>query len=177
MKRFGVRVYKDYFKFASSHFLIFADGAREELHGHNYYARVAVRGEVGEGDLVVDFCKLKPIVRRFCDELDHRLLLPTENPRLALERKDDQLWVRFSRTDGGVDLFVFPVRDVVLLPLSNTSTERLAEHLAGKIIPALASELGGAERLEHLEVEVEEADGQCGVCRVELRPVERPGAR
>ena len=33
MKRFGVRVYKQYFNFASSHFLIFADGTREALHG------------------------------------------------------------------------------------------------------------------------------------------------
>lgn len=168
MKRFGVRVYKDYFKFASSHFLIFADGSREELHGHNYHVRVAVRGAVGEGDMVVDFCKLKPIVRRFCDALDHRLLLPEDNPRLALERRDEQLWVRFARVDGGEDLFVFPARDVVVLPLANTSTERLAEHLSGQIIPAIAAELGGAERLEWLEVEVEEAHGQCGVCRVDL---------
>lgn len=168
MKRFGVRVYKDYFKFASSHFVIFADGSREELHGHNYYVRVAVRGAIGEGDMVVDFCKLKPIVRRFCDALDHRLLLPEKNPRLALERREGQLWVRFTRVDGGEDLFVFPERDVVVVPLPNTSTERLAEHLAAQIIPAIAAELGAAERLEWLEVEVEEADGQCGVCRVDL---------
>ena len=79
-ERFGVRVYKQYFNFASAHFLIFADGSREELHGHNYQVRVSVSGALDAGDVVLDFTKLKPLVKKTCDAIDHRVILPTEHP-------------------------------------------------------------------------------------------------
>ena len=169
MKRFGVRVYKQYFNFAASHFLIFTDGAREELHGHNYQVRVSVSGQVGPGDMVLDFCRLKPVVRRHCDSLDHRTLLPLENERLTIEESDDgHLEVRFARGDGGTDRFVFPVRDTLRLPIANTSTERLAELLAGRILSDVRRDFKeDLERLESFEFEVEEVGGQCGVCRLE----------
>lgn len=167
--RFGIRVYKEYFNFASSHFLIFPDGTREELHGHNYQVRVAVRGAMGPGDVVLDFCQLKPIVRRFCAALDHRTLLPLRNDRVSIEEDGDHLEVRFRRVDGGADRFVFPRGDCVLLPIANTSTERLAEHLAGQVIEAIGREVADA-RLTRFELEVEESSGQCGQYVVDLTP-------
>ena len=68
---YAIRVYKQYFNFGSAHFLIFADGTREELHGHNYQVQVKLEGAVIEGDLVVDFIPFKPVVKALCDELDH----------------------------------------------------------------------------------------------------------
>lgn len=169
MKRFGVRVYKQYFNFASAHFLIFADGAREELHGHNYQVRVKIQGEIGPGDMVVDFCKLKPKVKRFCDELDHKTILPEGNDRLTIEDLDDgHIQVFFARNDGGRDRFVFPRRDVLVLPLANTSTERLAEYLGERILQAARSEASG--KLTSFEIEVEESGGQCGIYGVDLEP-------
>ncbi len=169
MKRFGVRVYKEYFNFASAHFLIFADGAREELHGHGYRVRAKVQGGLGPGDMVVDFCKLKPIVKRFCDELDHRTLLPANNPRLEISNTDDgQLQALFTRADGGIDRFEMPARDALVLPISNTSTERLAEHLGEKILAVLREDNSG--RLSSFSIEVEESGGQCGFYEVD--PIE-----
>lgn len=167
MKSFGVRVYKEYFNFASSHFLVFPDGAREELHGHNYQVRVGVWGAVGPGDVVIDFCQLKPIVRRACDALDHRMLLPLQNDRVALEDDGDHLRVAFRRNDGGTDRFIFPRRDVILLPITNTSTERLAEHLGHQVLETLGEKAREA-RLTRFEIEVEESPGQCGVYAVDL---------
>ncbi len=167
---FGVRVYKEYFNFASAHFLVFPDGAREELHGHNYQVRVAAEGELGAGDMVIDFCRLKPVVRRLCQALDHRMLLPAQAPGLVIADEDDgHVSVRYARREGGVDRFLFPRRDVALLPITNTTTERLAELLSGQLLAALAVEHKDA-RLSRLELEVEESSGQCGVHRVELRP-------
>lgn len=167
MKQFGVRVYKQYFNFASAHFLIFADGAREELHGHNYQVRVKILGEIGPGDMVVDFCRLKPKVKSFCDELDHKTILPRDSARLTIEDLDeDHLQVFFKRNDGGRDRFVFPRRDVLVLPIANTSTERLAEYLGAKILAAARSEAAG--RLTSFEIEVEESGGQCGMYGVDL---------
>jgi len=59
--------------------MIFEDGTREPLHGHNY--RVQVKGEAPQlsGDMVFDFLDIKPIVREVCDSLDHKLLIPKDN--------------------------------------------------------------------------------------------------
>lgn len=159
---YGVRVYKEYFNFAASHFLIFPDGGREELHGHNYAVRVLVSGELGPGEMVVDFCRLKPIVRQACQELDHRTLLPASHPRLELAERDGHVEAAFVRQDGGRDRFLFPAKDVLILPVKNTSTECLAELLAGQIVERLRGEAPEA-RLTRLEIEVEESPGQCGV--------------
>jgi 6-pyruvoyltetrahydropterin/6-carboxytetrahydropterin synthase len=171
MKRFGVRVYKGYFNFSSAHFLIFTDGTREELHGHNYQVRVKVLGEISEGDMVVDFCKLKPIVKRFCDGLDHRTLLAGRSPNLEIREEDDHVEAVFTRSDGGRDRFMFPQRDVLVLPLTNTSTERLAELLGDQIFAAVREEADPGARLESLEIEVEEAGGQCGLYGVDAPPI------
>lgn len=169
MKRFGVRVYKEYFNFAASHFLIFPDGGREELHGHNYQVRVRVHGDVGPGDMVVDFCRLKPIVKRFCDEVDHHTLLPAQNPRLEVSESDGHVDVRFTRVDGTRDRFLFPSRDVLVLPIPNTSTERLAEYLGDRILAAVREDLSlDATRIDTFEIEVEEAGGQCGFYAVDI---------
>ncbi|MGH7811766.1 MAG: 6-carboxytetrahydropterin synthase, partial [Candidatus Binatia bacterium] len=40
LRTFSIEVAKDYFNFASAHFLIFANGRREPLHGHNYQVSV-----------------------------------------------------------------------------------------------------------------------------------------
>lgn len=164
-ERFGVRVYKQYFNFASAHFLIFADGSREELHGHNYQVRMAAEGDLDQGDLVLDFTKIKPLVKRVCDELDHRIILPTQNPALAIAREGESLAVEYR----GRERFVFPARDVVLLDIPNTSTERLAEHIARKVLAKVSEEIPHA-RLRRIEVEVEESAGQCGVYELVLEP-------
>jgi 6-pyruvoyltetrahydropterin/6-carboxytetrahydropterin synthase len=167
METFGVRVYKEYFNFASAHFLVFADGAREELHGHNYQVRVRFTGAIGPDDMLLDFFRLKPIVKAACDTLDHRTLLPTECERLDVREVDEHVEATYSRPDGGQDRFLFPARDVVLLPLRNTSTERLAEHLARHILEAVRADSPNV-KLTDFEVEVEESSGQCGVYGVAL---------
>ncbi len=155
-RRFGVAVYKEAFRFCSAHFLVFADGSREELHGHNYRVSVEADGPLGPGDMVVDFSTIKPIVRALCDELDHCTLLPGRNPHIRIERLDDAVQVT---TRSGV--FVFPARDVLVLPIPNTSTERLAEYLCERLRARLA-EADPAARVERLRVGVEESSGQCG---------------
>jgi len=160
---FAVRVYKQYFNFASAHFLIFADGTREELHGHNYQVRVEARGGLDAGDVVIDFMKLKPLVKKTCDLLDHRVILPTGHPLLTVKESEREIEAVFS----GRDRFVMPRRDVVLLPIHNTSTERLAEWIAHEVMRRIAETIPGAA-LRLLEVEVEESGGQCGVFTMPL---------
>ena len=160
---YAIRVYKQYFNFGSAHFLIFADGTREPLHGHNYQAQVKVEGALDSGDVVIDFIPFKPLVKAICDALDHRTLLPRFNKHLELIETEES--VEVHHRDGG--RFVFPTEDVLILPITNTSTEMLARYIATTIIEALPTKVPDAT-VYAIEVEVEEGGGQCGICRLEV---------
>ncbi len=162
---YSVRVYKQYFNFGSAHFLIFGDGSREELHGHNYKVEVEVEGETIAGDLVLDFILFKPIIKSICDGLDHRTLLPRFNPNLEVTEHADRVEARYK--DGSY--FCFPRRDVLVLDLPNTSTEMLATFIAKKIMGELPSRIPDA-RLRSMSVSVEESPGQSGVYTLRFGP-------
>ncbi|MCB9785834.1 MAG: 6-carboxytetrahydropterin synthase [Deltaproteobacteria bacterium] len=160
---FAIRVYKQYFNFGSAHFLIFADGSRERLHGHNYQVQVRLEGNLVAGDVVVDFIPFKPLVKRLCDAMDHRTLLPRDNAHLRVTEGDGV--VEAVHDDGS--RFVFPAADVLILPLPNISTEMLARHIAHAIVAALPEQVPEAEA-HAIEVQVEESGGQSGICRLTL---------
>ena len=161
-RRFSIEVAKDYFNFASAHFLIFANGKREALHGHNYQVSVAVEGELDRVGVLLDFITFKPLVKRVCDNLDHRTLVQKDSPLLKI--RQDHKGVKVLYKDQRI---VLPRRDVILLPLVNTSTELLAEHIAEKIRWMTRKQFPGA-KLRLIEVSVEEARGQKGVFRGEF---------
>lgn len=163
-EQFAIRVYKQYFNFGSAHFLIFGDGSRERLHGHNYQVQVRLEGKLVAGDIVVDFIPFKPLVKRLCNALDHRTLLPRDNPHLRVTESGGS--VEAVHDDGS--RFVFPAEDVLVLPLPNTSTEMLARYLAHGIMAEIPLQVPDAE-VHALEVQVEESGGQSGICRLDYR--------
>src|SRR5690242_9934339 len=90
-RRFSIEVAKDYFNFASAHFLIFANGRREPLHGHNYQVSVAMEGELDRAGVVLDFISFKPLVKKICDDLDHRTLIQTASPVITLRQRAHEI--------------------------------------------------------------------------------------
>lgn len=154
---FSIKVYKQYFNFASSHFMIFENGSREPLHGHNY--RVQVKGEVPElsGDMVFDFLDIKPIVREVCDSLDHKLLIPKDNKFLKIHTEKNNYVIQTPDES----IFSIPVSDVLLLPILNTSAERIAMYICDEVLQKVKAKHGFA--FSSLEVEVEETPGQSAV--------------
>lgn len=154
---YSIKVYKQYFNFASSHFLIFDDGTREPLHGHNY--RVMLKGEAGklEGDMVFDFLDIKPIVREVCDNLDHKLLIPKDNGKIEIHTEGDNFNIQ---TPCG-SKFSFPQSDVLLLPILNTSAERLAIYICSEIRRITMEKFN--YKFATLEIEVEETPGQSAI--------------
>lgn len=158
-RSFGVKVYKEAFNFCSAHFLIFADGTREELHGHNYRVSVEIEGPLGDGDMVLDFLFLKPLVKRVCNGIDHRTILPRDNPHLTVSREDGEGGLVWAHIGG--DRFAFPARDVIVLPIRNTSTELLAEWACARIREELRQS-ATEDVLKRIRINVEESSGQCG---------------
>ena len=164
---FRVQVSKDYLVFASAHFITFRGHQCESLHGHNYRVGVAVEGAVdAECLLVLDFSVLKKITRRLVDEIDHKVLLPTRNPKLSYREEEgrDRLAVDYF----GVPTYVFPKRDCALLPIQNSTAEMLAQYLGSRVREELAR--GGYRHLTLLELEVEESFGQSATYREALVP-------
>jgi 6-pyruvoyltetrahydropterin/6-carboxytetrahydropterin synthase len=160
---YRVHVSKDYLVFSSAHFITFAGHRCEALHGHNYRVAVTLEGDLDpEGWYVVDFSVLKKVMRRLCDEIDHRVLLPLSNPKLTITEHDNAISVAYQ----GSPRYVFPRGDCALLPVPNTTVEMLAQYLAGR----LRTELPDVGRVVLIEVEVEESFGQSAVYRDRLNP-------
>src|SRR5688500_6817058 len=91
---YRVSVSKEYLVFASAHFITFSGHRCEPLHGHNYRVSIAIEGAIDEESwYVVDFSVLKTLMRRLCDEIDHKVLLPLRNPRLHIGRSGGSVTV------------------------------------------------------------------------------------
>ena len=158
-RRFTIEVAKDYFNFASAHFLIFANGRREPLHGHNYQVSVAMEGELDGAGIVLDFITFKPLVKAICDNLDHRTLIQTKSPAITVEERGREVEITYKK-----QRLLLPRGDVILLPVINTSTELLAEHIAKQIRQRVRKQFAQT-KITSMEVGVEEARGQRGFFR------------
>jgi len=153
-----VIVKKGYLSFSAAHFISFA-GKCERLHGHNYAVSVELEGELTAESWVFDFVALKRAVRRLCDELDHRFLLPEESEDFEIQQTDGEWEIRFEDRR-----YVFPEADVLTLPVDNITAERLAEYLCGQLLETLRREQD-ISNLTAITVGVEEAPGQTAFYR------------
>jgi 6-pyruvoyltetrahydropterin/6-carboxytetrahydropterin synthase len=131
------------------------DGKLEPLHGHNYAVIVEVTGTLTDDAWVVDFSTLKTAAKQLCDELDHKFLLQRDSRELEIDEGMSNWKVRHLERG-----FVFPKSDVLALPIENTTAERLAEWLVGRLRDDLRER--GAANLTSISVGVEEAPGQAG---------------
>ncbi len=160
MENWFIQVDKEYLKFSAAHFLIFPDGSAERLHGHNYRVYVEVGAELGPHGLVLDFKRVKPVVRELLDDLDEHWILPGAHPELRLE----------TRTDGVVEVryrdryYAAPEADVLVLPINNSSAENLASWIGRELLHRLAERFPNL-KARSLQVMVEETPGQRGVYR------------
>jgi 6-pyruvoyltetrahydropterin/6-carboxytetrahydropterin synthase len=139
-------------RFAAAHFATFGGGC-EPLHGHNYALAVQLEGDLTDDSWLVDFREVRGLAAALCGELDHRFLLPLESRHLGVERREGHYEIVF-----GARRYVIPEADVRPLPIDNSTAERLAEWLAGRLAAELRSR--GAANLSSLSVAVEEAPGQ-----------------
>jgi 6-pyruvoyltetrahydropterin/6-carboxytetrahydropterin synthase len=153
MESYRVRIANDDLVFSAGHFITLDDGACERLHGHNYRVAAEVHGPLGKSHYVVDFIALRDTLRAILDELDHRVLLPTEHPEIRVAADECEAAVTCEDRR-----WVFPRCDCALLPLSNTTAELLARYIGLRLREELGRRLGS--RPTKICVEVEECSGQ-----------------
>jgi 6-pyruvoyltetrahydropterin/6-carboxytetrahydropterin synthase len=159
--QFRVRVTKDHLVFSAAHFITYAGGVCERLHGHNWRTAVELVGPLDENHYVFDFIALRDALQKIVDGLDHRVLLPTRHPRIHVEERGAEVEAKFENRR-----WLFPREDCILLPIENTTAELIAFWIGGQLRQQL---VGAADhRLESLRIEVEENFGQSAFCELSL---------
>lgn len=151
-----VEVEKEQLIFSAAHFITFGDNICESIHGHNYRVRCRVEGELNAHGYVVDFIALRDALQRVTKNLDHRVLLPTRHPSIKVGEGASPREVQATFNER---CWVFPVEDCVLLPISNTTAELLAQHIFDQLTEFWAACGNGLRRVE---VGVDENEGQWG---------------
>jgi 6-pyruvoyltetrahydropterin/6-carboxytetrahydropterin synthase len=158
MESWSILIDKEYLKFSCAHFLIFPDGSKERLHGHNYQVVCEIDGKLTEHGLVIDFKRVKPIIRRLCDDLDEHWLIPGEHPVLRYRHRDDgHTEVTYQECH-----YLAPTAEILVLPINNTSAENFAAWLGRSLLAELRKTFGVVS-VQRLRLSVSETHGQAGV--------------
>ena len=158
---YRVRLDKEHHVFSAAHFITFGGNVCERLHGHNYRVAVEVEGPLDENQYVIDFIALRDALKAITDELDHHMLLPTGHPLLRVTASDREVEVIFT-PDGR--RWLFPRGDCVILPISNTTAELLANYIGQRLLAAIQQRM--RNRPARLLVAVDENHGQWGECEL-----------
>src|SRR5262249_31691013 len=109
----------------------------------------------------LDFIRFKPLVKQICDALDHRTLIQTSSSAISVRTNVREVEILYKKQK-----LLLPRGDVILLPIVNTSTELLAEYIAGQIKRKVQQNF--AAKIRYMQVAVEEARGQRGIFRDEF---------
>lgn len=155
-QKFCLKIEKENIKFSSAHFLIFNDHEAEMLHGHNYKvkAEIYLNTEQFKGQgFGIDFKIIKEKLKTLVDALDEHVLLPGKHPDMKIQDFDS----KSIRVDFRDRLYVFPKKEVVILPVLNTSVEELASYLAAQLFQTMPD-------IHQLVINVEETSGQSASC-------------
>ncbi len=115
--------------FSSAHFVL-GSSSCEPLHGHDYTVKIAVRGVLNANQIVIDFLELKPLLRNITKKLDGKFLLPTKNPDLIVSENTDQVILTIPKV---AKKYVFPIQDVVFLPIQNSTVEEIAAYICSEL--------------------------------------------
>ncbi|HAY78759.1 MAG TPA: 6-pyruvoyl tetrahydrobiopterin synthase [Planctomycetaceae bacterium] len=156
---YHVRLDKERFVFSAAHFITFDGNVCERLHGHNYRVFAEFFGELDENQYVVDFIALRDELVEIIDSLDHRMLLPDSHPTIRVAQKENEFEVTFEDRR-----WVFPVGDCVVLPVENTTAEKLARYIGMQLLTRLETRLG--HRPTQIKIGVDENHGQWGICEL-----------
>lgn len=154
----SIRIDKEDIKFSAGHFTLFADGARERLHGHNFKVSAVIATRITSHGMAFDYNIIKRAMRSLCEELDEYVLIPERAEALAISHAGRSVVIRY-----GEDEFRLPADDVRLLPIRNTTVEELAIYLLGRLVEmeAWSARWGVSE----IALEVSSGPGQSAQCR------------
>ena len=78
--------------------------------------------------MVLDYGILREQLKRLTDPLDHKVLLPTKVKELKIEEKECGIEIKSCQKR-----YLIPKEDVIFLPLSATTAEKLAQYFHSEL--------------------------------------------
>ena len=145
-------------RFSACHFIPRHEKC-SRLHGHSYIVRLRLEGEIGEEGMIMDFVVLKKKLKAFVDEFDHRTILPGDSPDVRITITDDSVE---AMTCG--KRYVFPLMDVVILDVTNTTAEEMTRHMVNRLV----NEVEFPPNVRSVAVGLDEERGQTAWYEVRL---------
>jgi 6-pyruvoyltetrahydropterin/6-carboxytetrahydropterin synthase len=149
-----IEISKQAHNFSIAHFTIFSATERENLHGHNFQVECELTSPIADDGLIFDYHLIKRVVKELCDEIDELVVLPELSPYLLLEKGDEYLVAIYNN-----ERLPFLYRDVVTLPIANSSVEELSHYFLGRILNH--SEIAEQDIVE-MTVKISSSPGQKG---------------
>jgi 6-pyruvoyltetrahydropterin/6-carboxytetrahydropterin synthase len=137
------------FRFSACH-LIPGHEKCGRLHGHSYAVHIRVHGTPNKDHIIADFGEIKAVIREVCEELDHKMLVPTKNSQLKVTKKGNNIVVTH-----GKKTYSFPTEDVLTLPIPSATAEGLARYILDRISPKLKG-----PNIKKIEIGLDEGIGQ-----------------
>jgi len=159
----AIRFEHDALHFSASHFITFGTPEKvEALHGHNFRIKAEVAGPLNAREYVVDFLLAFDVLKKICEMLSHKVLLPRDHPYITIKSADDMIHASVPPLQ-----WAFPTGDTLTLPLRNTTTEALAEYVAKSFREQLEQESAFEmpPSLYKITIELEESPGMWAVYR------------
>lgn len=128
-KQATLEFYEGFCGFSAGHFTIFSKNKRECLHGHNYSLAASVTAAIREPGMIFDYTIFKDKLKAICTKLDRHFLLAESSPYLKIEEEGEYFYAIFNE-----EKIPFLKKDVILLPVANTTLEELARWFLHQII-------------------------------------------
>ena len=158
-----IRFEHDALHFSASHFITFGTPEKvEALHGHNFRIKAEVSGPLNQKEYVIDFLIAFDALKKICEMLSHKVLLPRDHPCITIEAAGETLHVSMPPLH-----WVFPEEDTLTLPVRNMTTEALAKYIAEHFRERLERESAFEMPPSHygITIELEESPGMWAVFR------------
>ncbi len=149
-----IKIAKQALNFSIGHFTIFNRTERENLHGHNFQVSCDLTGPVDNAGLMFDYGIIKRVIRQLCEELDEKVILPSQSPYLDIVMEAPYTVAVFN----GERLPFLP-RDVLVLPIANTTIEEFSNYFLDRMLNH--PDFEGRE-IKKLVVKVSSSPGQTG---------------
>src|SRR5690606_22717633 len=105
---FKIQIRKEALKFSAAHMTVFADGTKENLHGHNYRTVVKLEFDRFSLEEMLPFSEIKAVMRTVCKEWDEKVLLAANCPFGKILRQTE----REIETQICGKRYVFPADEV-----------------------------------------------------------------
>ncbi|GLP97986.1 6-carboxytetrahydropterin synthase [Paraferrimonas sedimenticola] len=125
--------------------------AKRGMVGESWSVDVTLDGALDHQNMVLDFAKVKKIIKQVIDDsVDHRLAVPVNSAGCKVTRRDQQVCVDFATEKGSIHL-ACPEQAYAMIDTEVISQEAVHAHLHELLLQALPENVQGLELEFHCE--------------------------